>query len=223
MKRLIVSLVLMGVLISNVWALPVTISINGPIQAGATWIDMNNQLYYLWREMVLFRGEKIDTVNVWITTGGGSISEAMLIYDKLQELKRNGLKINTIGSGVCMSAGMLVLQAGDTRYATEGCLLLAHMPRFGAISTTDQFTKEDADKLSRELDDLNMHLIEKFYAPRMGKEPAQLLKYFKTEAYKMDADEAFRIGFIDAVIYEPTTLYPSKEIRQREKIKSGGR
>jgi ATP-dependent protease ClpP protease subunit len=219
LKRfLILGLVLL--LSKGVWGIPITVNVSGFIEEDVSLYRLSYQIDTLYREMVYFRGEQIDTINIWITSFGGQVPAAQRMYDYIQELRRSGFEVNTIASGVCMSAAMIILQAGDTRYATEGCILLSHMPRYLLkAETEEQLTRDDAERIMRELDDQNLHLIKVYFAPRMKKEPAMLLPYFKTVSNVMTADEAFQIGFIDKVIRDPVYLYgDSIEVRNGKKI-----
>lgn|SRR6185312_871033 len=62
-------------------------------------------------------------INLILNTPGGGVYAALGIYDTLRGC---GHKIHTKAVGVCMSAGVLLLQAGDERVATPNTTFMIH-------------------------------------------------------------------------------------------------
>ena len=97
----------------------------------------------------------------------------------------------------------MVLQAGDVRYAHESATLMTHSVMTGYPSGV-YLTEEEQQTNLAENRRLTQLLIDLF-SRRMSKNPAMLGIYFVSKPNMMGAQTALQLGFIDAIIYDPTT------------------
>ena len=70
--------------------------------------------------------EKGDYLRFWIDSPGGSVTSSIALYDYLIFLRKSGVHVDTIATGLCASGATVVLQAGQTRWVTPFTLLLVH-------------------------------------------------------------------------------------------------
>lgn len=69
------------------------------------------------------------TIRLLLMTCGGDLNAAFAAYDRLRLLQRErNIVIETVGVGYCLSSGVVLLQAGTTRYATPHTIFMLHQP-----------------------------------------------------------------------------------------------
>lgn len=69
-------------------------------------------------------------VTLYISSNGGELMDAVAAYDRLRlAAKRTKQRITTVASGYCMSAGVVLLQAGTHRLALPHTLFLVHQTK----------------------------------------------------------------------------------------------
>ena len=66
-------------------------------------------------------------ITLYLNTDGGVLADALAIYDTLRSIKS---PIITITTGVCASAGLLLLSAGDIRLTYPNTIFFYHQPIF---------------------------------------------------------------------------------------------
>lgn len=66
-----------------------------------------------------------DPITLHINTDGGILGDALAIYDTLRSVDS---PVVTIATGVCASAGLLLLSAGDLRLSNENTTFFYHQP-----------------------------------------------------------------------------------------------
>lgn len=201
MKKLFILICTLLVLISTSFAYPIYVWIMGPITDETLQSVKDQVSYELAYEAQLASEEAVaDNLVVVLTTPGGNALEALAIHDYLCMLKAS-YRVDTVAMGYCLSAGMIILQAGDMRWATTNTYLMTHKPLY--IIPSDMYLKgEDLDKLNDELINLNEMQI-KIFAKRMKTDPNSIRKYFQDKQNDMwGAFQALKLGFIDAVIMD---------------------
>ena len=72
---------------------------------------------------VLVRAVEVTPSTIILNTGGGCIYTALAMYDIIRSEMP---KVQIITAGQCMSAGMIILQAGYKRFAYENTQLMVH-------------------------------------------------------------------------------------------------
>ncbi len=133
-------------------------------------------------------------IRLHINTEGGSLSDALALYDALRGVSG---PIITVTTGMCASAGLLLLSAGDLRLATENTLFFYHEPilPLEEIASRKQLTETakayDLCKLS----------YEKIIKERTGISEKLWAEDFEDETSKyFNVDQALKYNFIDEVI-----------------------
>lgn len=126
-------------------------------------------------------------ITLHLNTLGGSVIDALAIYDTL---KISTAPIIVIVAGACMSAGLIILAAGDLRLSTPNSTFFYHQP---VMSGGDHITHETIkstsemyiwsvkklDKIIRERSGLSRKHWKKDFQGRIAKNfsPQQALKY----------------------------------------------
>lgn len=198
MKHIIVSICITFVfLVLSAAAETGAVYVQGDIISGQTLNKLMSDVAYTKLNTEIVQGKKLDSLVVVLITPGGSVVEAEAMFHYLRSLARDDIKIYTVASGVCASAGMILLQAGDVRYGCDHTYYMTHKP-FAYVN--DYVKTDDARKLIKNIDTMNYDIIHLF-AERMKVEPQRIAKYFTDVEYGMTAEDAYRIGFIDKVIY----------------------
>ena len=80
-------------------------------------------------------------IRLYINTEGCSLSDALAAYDILRSVDS---PIITIANGLCASAGLILLSAGDLKIATEETIFFYHqaiMPEAGSFVSKDQISE----------------------------------------------------------------------------------
>lgn len=125
-----------------------------------------------------------------INSGGGYVTDGLNAMDLISN---NSIPITTIIEGHSASAATFLSMSGSHRLIQKNSLMLFHRMRGGFWGTHSEF--EDAVE--------NWALMEKkivdFYLKRSKITKKELLEMMKHEKY-IDADQALKYGFVDAII-----------------------
>lgn len=173
----------------------------------------------LLKDRIIFLGEQVDqhTANLivaqllflqsedakrdiylYINSPGGSVYDAMAIYDTMQYVKND---VQTVGIGVQASAAAFLLSSGakGKRFLLPHSTVMIHQPSSGTRGkVTDQ-----------EIDLRESLRIKKLLEEIMAKNTGQKLPRIHTDMerdYWMTASEAQKYGLVDKVITSPPKL-----------------
>lgn len=142
-------------------------------------------------------------ITIWISSEGGSLFAALGTYDRLRYLQRtHDVNIYTVATGYVLSAGMLLLAAGQVRYALPHALFMLHEPY-----QMPWETGEDAKVLVTEIHErgelhqLSIEKIAHIFFERDHRPEADYeswLDFFKVPAKKyFGAEEALDWGLVE--------------------------
>lgn len=94
------------------------------------------------------RALNADTINVYIDSYGGSVSEGWAIYN---ELKRHPAKVRTYGTGFVASAALYPFMAGSERYAMDPSAYFFHQMLSVSVGNADDHRKsaDEIEKLNK--------------------------------------------------------------------------
>jgi ATP-dependent Clp protease protease subunit len=141
-------------------------------------------------------------ISVYINCPGGSVYAGLAIYDTMQFVKPD---ISTIGVGVAMSLGALLLAAGSKgkRMALPNAKILIHQlwGGFEGQATDIEIHAREAIALKGRLEEI--------IAQHTGKPRKTVAKDMERD-YFLTADEARAYGIIDTVISNRTSTKLSK-------------
>jgi len=164
-----------------------SIAIFGEIDRRAALIGISQAL-----QLDLIDNE--EPLTVYINTEGGSLTDALSIYDCLRSIDS---PITTIATGSCASAGILLLMAGDERYATENTLFYYHQP----ILTTEDFISAEQFKGAEKGYTFCQERYDKIVTTRSRMKKTTWKTDFKGKLSKhFAAEEALGYNFIDEII-----------------------
>jgi ATP-dependent Clp protease, protease subunit len=155
------------------------------------------------KELLEVLDDSIDTYNsdssldrtpieLYISSCGGSIYDALSFIDYIRLMQT---PVHTIAMGKCMSAGTLLLIAGDRRFATLNSTILIHQMSSGTFGNF-QTMLEDMEEFQR-LQDLVNDLIMTY--TNIDADFLQQIQESKYDYY-MDAEEALQLAIIDEII-----------------------
>lgn len=139
-------------------------------------------------EQVLQAGVAREDLTVIVSTYGGELYPALGIYDLLRHHVKNGFNVTTIATGACMSAGMVILQAGNRRAMTENAQLMCHYGADGAEGVDD--AKQNAA----------MHKRHKELVGNKTKVTARTINTWFSKNTYFDSEQALKVGLVDEVI-----------------------
>ena len=136
-----------------------------------------------------------EDINLYISSGGGSISSGLAIYDVMQYIKSD---VSTICIGMAASMAAVLLAAGTKgkRYCLTNAEVMIHEPRImgnglsGQAIDIDIYTKNLLKTKER---------MNKILAKHTGKTIQEIEKDTERDNY-MNAEEAVAYGIVDEII-----------------------
>lgn len=135
-----------------------------------------------------------EPITLFLNTEGGSLTDAFAIYDCIKNLS---CPVLIVATGLCASAGLLILCAADYKMATENTVFYYHQPVFaqtGAVSSTKdmkvlsghyEFCQKQVDKRIKEATKITKKQWEKHFDSSTG--------------YYFDAKQALKYNFIEKI------------------------
>lgn len=93
----------------------------------AIWCDISSEsvLPIISQLLELEHRSPGEPIKVHLCTEGGSLSAALALFDTMRMITS---PVIITATGVCASAGLLILAAGDRRYSTENTQFFYHQP-----------------------------------------------------------------------------------------------
>lgn len=129
-----------------------------------------------------------------INTEGGSLSDALALYDALRGVTSPIIAITT---GMCASAGLLLLAAGDLRLATPNTVFFYHEP----ILPLEEINSLKNLRQTSEAYNMCKNSYESIIKNRTGITDKVWLSEFDGETSKyFNVDQALKYNFIDDTI-----------------------
>lgn len=179
------------------------IYINGYIGEAGFFDDVSNSFSLTNLNAELDRIGKVDELNVYINSGGGSVTEGFAIYDRLMALD---CTVNTIVNGMCGSIATVIFQAGrkGKRMMFENSEFFVHNPFWQPSSPTPMEAK-DLALLQEDLQNAE-NKIKSFYATVTGKSEDELTPLLNRQT-TLSATEAIDLGFADEVYKTQISAY----------------
>lgn len=139
---------------------------------------------------------EVDVLDIYINSGGGSVTEGFAIYDKLMSLD---CTVNTIVNGMCGSIATIIFQAGQkgTRKMFENSEFFVHNPHWSPQSP-DAMEAKDIATLHEDLLKAEQKILS-FYATITGKTEDELKPLLDRQT-TLTSTEAIEWGFVDEKI-----------------------
>jgi ATP-dependent Clp protease protease subunit len=135
----------------------------------------------------------------YINSPGGSVYDALAIYDTMQYLNND---VQTIGIGVQASAAAFLLSSGakGKRFVLPHSTVMIHQPSSG---TRGKVTDQEID-LRESL--RIKQLLESIMAKNTGQKPEIIHQDMERDKW-LTADEAKKYGIVDEIISSPKALH----------------
>lgn len=159
---------------------------------GAAFLEQMTALEYI---------DHTKPITIYIDTYGGSVDAALLMYDCM---RTSSCSINTVGMGKVMSAGVLLLAAGDKgyRFVSPNTRVMIHEISGGSIGTVSEM--ETSVTEIKRMQDIYVSLL----AKHTGQTKAKVQKDMEGTSY-MSAKQAINYGVADKV-------FPSRKMVSRK-------
>jgi ATP-dependent protease ClpP protease subunit len=149
------------------------------------WWGVNKHSIY-WA----LKGMDVAYINVFISSYGGVIDEAFVMYDLL---KSHPAKTTCYLLGMCCSSATIIACAGQWVVMSKQCLFMIHKPMVGAFGDADAHDK------AKQILDKYQNAIVDIYARKTGMDADKLNSLVNSETW-LEAGEALSLGFADEVV-----------------------
>jgi ATP-dependent Clp protease protease subunit len=146
-------------------------------------------------------------IQVYINSPGGSIFEALAIYNLLV---RHEARVEVYVDGMAVSAASFVAMAGDTRTIAKNAWFMIHNGITGIYGT-----KEELRKYADLLEGLEAKIAE-VYADRSGEDVEQFLAWMDDETW-FNAEDAMEAGLVDAISDNQTSDKSAARVENRSR------
>lgn len=164
-----------------------TISFFGPVCKETSYAFIS-QLLHLAEE------DPAEPITVWLNTEGGSLTDGLAIYDTIVNLPSPVLIYAT---GLCASAGLIILSAGDYRAATASTTFYYHQP---VIEENFINSIKDMDELQSYYS-ASKEKLDQIIKDKTKMKKSVWNKNFEAKtAYYFYADQALEFNLIDKIV-----------------------
>lgn len=153
--------------------------------------EVNEEMLGVLAQQLITAGTNKEEVTIVLSTYGGEVYPALAMYDLI---RHHPHKTTVIATGACMSAGMIILQAGDVRAMTKNAHLMTHYGETGAGSEGDAKQNDKLHKQHKEM-----------VGARTKASARTVNGWYKQETY-FDAKQALQVGLVDEVISDKANI-----------------
>ena len=134
-----------------------------------------------------------EPITVWLNTSGGSLTDGLAIYDTIKNISCPVLIYTT---GLCASAGLIILCAGDYRIATESTVFYYHQP---VMDDTSINSSKDMDELQK-FYNFSREKMDGIIKQKTKLRKATWNKYFEGKtSYYFSSKDALKFKLIDKI------------------------
>jgi ATP-dependent Clp protease, protease subunit len=135
--------------------------------------------------------DNLKTVNIFINSPGGMVTEAMAIHDLIVEMQSKGITVNTKGRGIIASAATYILMAGNSDMSENSWFMIHNVAGFAYGNVNEV---ENQARTLRKFNDQ----ITKFYSNATGLSETVIGNMMDKETW-LSATEAKDKGFVKNV------------------------
>lgn len=149
------------------------------------------------QRLSFYNDDTKEPVTIYLSSPGGECDAGFAVLDVMNELKRNGIVINTIACGSCSSMASVILANGTIghRYAFPSARIMIHQA--GIVADGFAGKLKDVSILQKELQNWTDNM-NKVFKKQTGKTTEELKELTAFDNF-MSAAEAKKIGLIDKV------------------------
>ena len=128
---------------------------------------------------------EVETIDVFINSYGGSVSQGFTIYNLLRE---HNAKVTTYCTGFACSIASIIFLAGDERIMQDASLLMIHNPFCMTVGNASELRKQadDLDKMAQVSVDI--------YCKATGLSEQVIKEMMDAETW-ITSKEAYELGF----------------------------
>ncbi|MGJ0846625.1 head maturation protease, ClpP-related [Tissierella praeacuta] len=142
--------------------------------------------------------EKFDTINLNISSPGGSVFVASAMMSILQMHKNRGVKVNAYIMGLAASAASYLVMVADNIYMGKTAMLMIHKPLISSFFFTANATQ--LRKIAEELDNMEDGILMNAYMMKATKElNKDKLKDFIEKETWFSSDECQRYFNVELI------------------------
>jgi ATP-dependent Clp protease protease subunit len=131
----------------------------------------------------------VNTINVYINSGGGDTFAGQAIYSML---KRHKATVNVYVDGLAASIASVIAMAGDKVYMPVNAMMMVHNPWTWGIGDANEFRE-----LATILDQVRKTIVATYQA-KTGMDEEKIIELMDAETW-MTAKEAVEYGFADEI------------------------
>ncbi len=171
---------------------------------------------YVRSEIAKAKEKGAGEIRVVINSPGGEVYEGYDIFNALNAVKQDGLKVTTFVTGQCASIATLIACAGDNIVSSPVSQWMFHEPSGGAHGNA-----QDLIDNAKALEQIRETMAET-YATRMGKSVAEGLALMSKGDFHVRPQELVKMGFIQSVSVPPSAFSKPiiKMIKDEKQAKS---
>jgi ATP-dependent Clp protease, protease subunit len=152
-----------------------------------------------------------EPITLHLNTEGGSLTDAFAIYDCIVNLP---CPVIILATGLCASAGLLILSAADYKMATQSTTFYYHQPIFSQPGIIN--SAKDMNTLNSYYQFCQTQLNNKI-KPNLSISKSHWEKYFKASTgYYFDAAQALKYNFIDKISTSMKLNFQIKDLIEQE-------
>lgn len=148
--------------------------------------------HYQFGEITACAENAVDTLEIEIHSGGGSVFEGNRIYNELKKLRARGVQVTARVNTLAASMGSVIAMGADKVEIAKNGKIMIHEASGGAHGNAEELARYAAllDQIS---DD-----IAEIYSEKTGKSKEEMRELMKKETW-MSAKEAVALGFADSI------------------------
>lgn len=171
---------------------------------------------YVRNEITKAKEKGAGEIRVVINSPGGEVYEGYDIFNALNAVKQDGLKVTTFVTGQCASIATLIACAGDNIISSPVSQFMFHEPSGGAHGNA-----QDLIDNAKALEQIRETMAET-YATRMGKSVADGLALMSKGDFYIRPQELVKMGFIQSISVPPSAFSKPiiKMIKDEKQAKS---
>lgn len=146
----------------------------------------------------------VKTIDVYINSYGGSVTDGLAIYNALKRKAKNGTTVNTSVDGIAASIASLIMMAGAKRSMAANTRLMVHAPWGGLYVTGNSADVREAASQFADLLDGFADAMAHSYAAATGKPFDEMFALLDDgQDHWYSASQAKAAGFCTEIVEEP--------------------